>query len=315
MEAGVARPSGRTQEESSPLVRIRSLLPGLAKAEQRVAQVVLADPATVAHLSITEVAGQAGTSETTVTRFCKAIGVGGYPELRLALAEDSARTAARVHREVTGDITGDITAEEPLADVVAKVAFADARAVEETAAQLDIAALDAVVGALAAAPRVDIYGVGSSAVVALDLQQKLQRIGRIAFAFSDVHMALVSAAMLGEGDVAVGISHTGTTTDTLDMLAEARRRGAYTVAITSFSNSPITEVARLVLTAAARETRFRSGSMSSRVAQLTVVDCLIIGVAQRQLDVVGAALRSTGDALNSRRTQSRSDRRRSPHLR
>src|SRR5215475_15793816 len=91
-------------DEASPLVRIRSLLPGLARAEQRVAQVVLDDPAAVAHRSITEVAEAAGTSETTVTRFCKAIGVGGYPELRLALAADAARTAVRVHHAVGGDI-------------------------------------------------------------------------------------------------------------------------------------------------------------------------------------------------------------------
>src|SRR5829696_6032967 len=81
-------------DDLSPLVRIRSLLPGLARAEQRVAQVVLDSPAAVAHRSITEVAELAGTSETTVTRFCKAIGVGGYPELRLALAAATARTSA-----------------------------------------------------------------------------------------------------------------------------------------------------------------------------------------------------------------------------
>jgi len=142
------------QDDAAPLVRIRSLLPGLARAEQRVAQVVLADPASVAHRSITEVAEAAGTSETTVTRFCKAIGIGGYPELRLSLAADTARTAARVSRDVGSDIgEGD-----ELADVVAKVAFADARAVEETAEQLDVEVLATVVDALAQARRVNVYG-------------------------------------------------------------------------------------------------------------------------------------------------------------
>ena len=84
--------------EPSPLVRIRSLLPGLAKAEQRVAHVVLEDPGGVARRSITEVAESAGTSETTVTRFCKAVGVSGYPELRIALAADTARAPRRGQR-------------------------------------------------------------------------------------------------------------------------------------------------------------------------------------------------------------------------
>ncbi|MFN2495714.1 MAG: MurR/RpiR family transcriptional regulator, partial [Pseudonocardiaceae bacterium] len=277
MDVHVAETAGRAQDESSPLVRIRSLLPGLTRAEQRVAQVVLADPTSVAHSSITEVAEQAGTSETTVTRFCKAIGVGGYPELRLSLAADAARAAVRVHHEVGGDIAPD----EPLTDVVAKVAFADARAVEETVEQLDLEVLGMVVEALAPAPRVNICGVGASAFVALDFQQKLHRIGRIAFAWSDVHMALTSAALMCPGDVAVGISHTGATTDTLDVLREARQRGATTVAITNFPRSPIAELADHVLTTAARETTYRSGAMSSRIAQLTIVDCLFIGVAQR----------------------------------
>src|SRR5215207_1631352 len=142
-------------DESSPLVRIRSLLPGLARAEQRVAQVVLDSPAAVAHRSITEVAELAGTSETTVTRFCKAIGVGGYPELRLALAAATAGPAAMLER----DLGREIDVDDDLARVARKVAFADARAVEETAEQLDITALQAVVDALTSARRVDLYGV------------------------------------------------------------------------------------------------------------------------------------------------------------
>src|ERR671930_884106 len=179
--------------ESSPLVRIRSLLPGLARAEQRVAKVVLDEPAAVAHRSITEVAEAAGTSETTVTRFCKAIGVGGYPELRISLAADTARTEARADR----DLGGEIAPEDDLATVVGKVTFADARAVEETAAQLEVEVLQRVADAIAAAGRVDVYGVGASAFVAADLQQKLHRIGRVSFAWSDTHIMLTSAAVLG----------------------------------------------------------------------------------------------------------------------
>ncbi|RSM75506.1 MurR/RpiR family transcriptional regulator [Kibdelosporangium aridum] len=294
------------RSESSPLVRIRSLLPGLARAEQRVAKVVLDNPAAVARRSITEVADAAGTSETTVTRFCKAIGVGGYPELRIALAADTARTEARAER----DLGGEISPEDDLAQVVSKVTFADARAVEETADQLDVATLQQVVDVIAAAGRVDVYGVGASAFVALDLQQKLHRIGRVSFAWNDTHIMLTSAAVLGSGDVAVGISHTGATTDTVEALRTARQHGATTVALTNFPRSPITEVADLVLTTAARETTFRSGAMASRIAQLTVIDCLFIGVAQRHLPTAMGALEATRDAVGPHRLETRPDGRR-----
>ncbi|GAA2672323.1 MULTISPECIES: MurR/RpiR family transcriptional regulator [Actinosynnema] len=292
--------------DASPLVKIRSLLPGLARAEQRVAKVVLDHPATVAHRSITEVAEAAGTSETTVTRFCKAIGVGGYPELRIALAADTARTAARTDR----DLGGDIGPGDDLRQVVGKVAFADARAVEETAEQLNVETLQAVVDAVAGAGRVDVYGFGASAFVAFDLQQKLHRIGRTCFAWNDTHIALTSAAVLTGADVAVGISHTGSTTETVEALRVARERGATTVALTNFPRSPISEVADHVLTTAARETTFRSGAMASRIAQLTVVDCLFIGVAQHHVESATSALEATYDAVAGHRLGARPDGRR-----
>ncbi|MFD4644164.1 MurR/RpiR family transcriptional regulator [Lentzea sp. NPDC058436] len=300
--------STESSAESSPLVKIRSLLPGLARAEQRVAKVVLENPGTVAHRSITEVAEQAGTSETTVTRFCKAIGVGGYPELRIALAADTARSQARANH----DMGGDIGPGDDLKQVVGKVAFADARAVEETAEQLDVESLDKVVQAVAGARRVDVYGFGASAFVAFDLQQKLHRIGLTCFAWNDTHIALTSAAVLTEADVAVGISHTGSTAETVEALRVARETGATTVALTNFPRSPITEVSDHVLTTAARETTFRSGAMASRIAQLTVIDCLFIGVAQHHVDTAKTALEATYEAVSGHRLGARPDGRRRP---
>jgi DNA-binding MurR/RpiR family transcriptional regulator len=295
------------QDDASPLVRIRSLLPGLARAEQRVAQVVLDNPAVVAHRSITEVADSAGTSETTVTRFCKAIGVGGYPELRLALAAATAGPTALRERELGGEIgPGD-----DLARVARKVAFADATAIEETVDQLDMDALAAVVDVLTSARRVDLYGIGLSAFVAGDFQHKLNRVGRVALAWSDPHTALTAAAVLGPGDAAVGISHTGSTTDTVDFLAEAARRGAVTIALTNYPRSAITEVAEHVITTAARETSFRTGAMASRIAALTVLDCIYVAVA-RGLSDASAALAAGDEAVRSRRLVGRPDGRRKP---
>ena len=202
-------------------------------------------------------------------------------------------------------VGSDIGPGDDLAAIVEKIAFADARAVEETAAQLDVAVLQAVVDALVAARRIDVYGVGASAFVAMDFQQKLHRIGQIAFAWSDTHIALTSAALLQPGDVAIGISHTGVTTDTIDALAQARRSGATTVALTNFPRSPIVEVADHVLTTAVRETTFRSGAMASRLAQLTLVDFMFVGVAQQTTAETRAALEATLAAVSGHRRQAR----------
>jgi DNA-binding MurR/RpiR family transcriptional regulator len=276
---------------------IRGLMPSLAPAERRVAEAVVADPGGASRLSITELATACDTSETTVVRFCHAVGFTGYRQLRLSLAVESGRRPQGQEQEVGGDIAPD----DDLAQVVAKVAFTDARAIEETAEQLDLEVLGAVADAVAAAPRIELFGVGASGVVTADLEQKLRRIGRLAHACSDPHLAMTSAAVLVPGDVAVGVSHTGTTRDTVDPLGQARERGATTVAITNFPRSAITEVVDHVLTTAARETTFRSGAMASRLAQLTVVDCLLIAVAQRTYLETRGALELTLESVRGRR--------------
>jgi DNA-binding MurR/RpiR family transcriptional regulator len=282
----------------SVLIRVRGALPNLRPAEQRVAEAVLADPAGVSESSITAVARQCQTSETTVLRFCRAIGLAGYPELRIALAR--AAQWEETDQSHGAPTTGQISATDSLRDVVDKITHADARAIEDTAAALNLTVLEAAVDAMVKAGRVDIYGAGASALVGHDLHQKLHRIGMVSFAWADPHLSLTSAAVLSAGDVAVAISHTGTTIDTIDALATARNRGATTIAITNFNGSPISAEADHLLLTAARETTFRSGAMSSRIAQLALVDCLFAGVAQRSYDKAIEALESTYAVVRSR---------------
>jgi DNA-binding MurR/RpiR family transcriptional regulator len=259
-----------------------------------VAEQVLADPRAAAALTISELAAAATTSETTVLRFCRRLGLRGYPQLRLALAEEGAQPRSAPTAQDT-----DISAKDSIADIVAKVAFADASAVEDTAQQLDQDNLAAAAKAIGSAKRVDIYGIAASAIVGLDLQQKLHRIGVVSFVWNDPHLALTSATLLGRNDVAIAISHSGTTSETIEALEAARARGATTVAITNFPVSQLAARADLVLATAARETSLRSGATSSRIAALTVVDCLYLAVAQRHLARARKAVEETRKAVSS----------------
>ena len=278
-------------------MRIRAVAPSLRPAQRRVAEAVLQDPAGTAELPIGRLAQRCATSVATVMRFCRSAGFHGYPELRLALARETGREAGGEGAVLSPDIDRD----DSLADIVAKIAFNDAAAVQDTAATLDLDALAAAVEAVATARRIDVYGIGASGFAGQDLHQKLHRIGLLAFAWPDPHAVLTSAALLDDGCVAIGISHTGSTADTVDALRVARESGARTIAITNFVPSPLTGHADLVLTTAARETTFRSGAMASRIAQLAVIDCLFVGVAQRSYDRTTTALNRTYRAVRSRR--------------
>ncbi|MQA17482.1 MAG: SIS domain-containing protein, partial [Pseudonocardiaceae bacterium] len=160
--------------------------------------------------------------------------------------------------------------------------------------------VEPVVEAVATARRISLFGLGASAFAAQDLQQKLLRIDRPALAVTDPHLALTSAALLTAGDVAVAVSHSGETAEVVGWLRVAREHGATTVAVTNYAKAPLSEHAGLLLTTAAQESTFRSGAMASRIAQLAVVDCIYLAVAQRSYDASVAALTATHHAVHGR---------------
>jgi DNA-binding MurR/RpiR family transcriptional regulator len=285
------------------LSNVRQALPRLSSSEARVAEAIIADPTVVVDLTITDLAHLCGTSLSTVARFCQTLGYTGYREFRMEVATSISREAAE--RDRFGLADSDINPDDSASEVVAKIAFHEVLAIEQTAQGLDVAVLDRVVGAIAGAGHVDLYGFGASGLTAQDLQQKLARIGISAFCSVDVHLALVSAALRKPGDVAIGISHSGLTTETIHALTVAGEAGAMTVAITNSPESPIADAADSVLTTQARESTYRMGAMSSRIAQLALVDFLFVRVAQRRHQEVAEPLRRTFEVTASHKVSGR----------
>jgi DNA-binding MurR/RpiR family transcriptional regulator len=283
-------------------VAVRSVLPSLAPAEARVARAVLEDPAAVARMSITALATRCGTSEATVVRFSRNVGFDGYPALRIALAAEGGRSAAEGRSSVGLDVEPD----DSLAQVVEKVGAADSRAIVDTVANLDIDALARSIDAIRAARRIEIHGIGASGLAATDLEQKMRRIGLLAAAATDRHAALTSAALLAPEDVVITLSHSGETSDVIEPLEQAAAVDATRIAITNFPRSSLARVADIVLTTAVHESVYRSGAIASRVAQLTVVDCLFVGVARQDHDGTLAALDRTYLAVRATRRDGRS---------
>jgi len=287
-------PRAATSPDTPGLLdRIAAARSGLSRAEQAIAGQLLSDPVGSAHSSITELAERAGTSEASVTRFCRSMRLRGYSELRLSLAAEAARVDGG---EQLSRLTPDISREDPLPDVIAKIAAADSRAVRETAQRLDPEVLAAVARRLSDARRVEIFGIGASAVVAAVLEQKLLHIGVTANATVDVHLALMRASRTDERDVLVVISHSGRTREAVEVAVQAHRRDASVVVLTSDPDSPLAGHADELLIAVSTETTLRAGTLSSRVPELTLVDCMWVAVALGRYD---QTVRSLGLAVDS----------------
>jgi DNA-binding MurR/RpiR family transcriptional regulator len=277
------------------LLAVRARLPEFTGALKRVAEQVLTDPAGAARATIVELAERSGTSPATVTRFCRALGFEGYADLRLGIAAETGRARAAGW---TVDIGREIEPGDPLEKVLEQIMAADTRAMHDTAALLDLGEVERAADAIAGATRVNIFGASGSALVGEEMQFSLHRIGVAAWAWTDVHNGLASAALLRAGDVALGVSHSGQTRETIEMLAEAGSHGATTVALTSFPRSPLAELADIVLLTATQATTFRPDALSARHPQLVVLDLLYIAVAQRTHDRAHAAFQRTAQAVD-----------------
>jgi DNA-binding MurR/RpiR family transcriptional regulator len=278
------------------LPRLAAELDRLPGQAGRVARVVLADPAAVARMSITELAAAAGTSEASVTRLAQRLGHGGFPDLRIALVAESTERGAR-----QALITGDVTRADVTATVKAKVLADLDRSLRDTAAALDDAAVDAVADAVVGARRTVVVGIGASGLVALDLARKLERIGLLALAHTEHHDAVTTAVAARPEDVVIGVSHSGETLDVVDPLARAAARGATTVALTSRPRSVLARSCDHVLVnVAGGEDAFRPAAMTSRTAQLFVVDVLFVAVVQRDHDRAAPLLSASWDAVSAR---------------
>ncbi|MEU3553577.1 MurR/RpiR family transcriptional regulator [Streptomyces fragilis] len=292
-----ARPAPAPPAPAALAAKVRTLAPSMTRSMQRVAEAVAGDPAGCAALTVTGLAQLTGTSEATVVRTARLLGYPGYRDLRLALAG----LAAQQESGRAPSVTADISVDDPIAEVVAKLAHDERQTLADTAASLDTAQLGAAVAAMAAGRRIDVYGVAASGLVAQDLAQKLLRIGMVAHAHSDPHLAVTNAVQLRPGDVAVAITHSGSTGDVIEPLRVAFEHGATTVAVTGRPGSPVTQYADHVLTTStARESELRPAAMSSRTGQLLVVDCLFVGVAQRTYDRAAPALSASYEALAHR---------------
>lgn len=277
--------------------KVRTLAPSMTRSMQRVAEAVAGDPAGCSALTVTGLAELTGTSEATVVRTARLLGYPGYRDLRLALAG----LAAQQESGQSPAVTADIAVDDSLAEVVAKLAHDEQQTLADTAAGLDTAQLAACVDALAGARRVDIYGIGASGLVAQDLAQKLLRIGLIAHAHADPHLAVTNAVQLRPRDVAIAITHSGTTGDVIEPLRTAFERGATTIAVTGRPDGAVSQYAdHLLTTSTARESELRPTAMSSRTSQLLVVDCLFVGVAQRTYETAAPALSASYEALAHR---------------
>lgn len=275
------------------LSRINITKSELGPSAQAVAGVVLDRPSEVLDMSVTQIAEAAGVSEGSVINFCRQVGLSGFQQLKLSLAQDLVQPVQFIQE--------DLDRADDTAVITRKMFHAGIQALHDTLSVIDPKEIDRAVDAFRKAKRIEVYGIGSSAPIAEDAHYRMLRIGLNAKAVTDSHVQAISAS-LTDPDVAVlTISHSGATQETVTATRLAKEHGATTVVVTNLSRSPIQAYADIKLVTMSRETRFRTEAMTSRIAQLCAIDALIAALALRDYDNAVKTLKSTFDVLSIKR--------------
>lgn len=281
------------------LTLVRTQSASMPSGMRAIAEAVLAEPVATVNGSAAHLAERAGVSPATVSRFARHLGYASYADLQRSMT----RAVDRSQHDVT-ELYAGISVEDDVTTVITKVTADVAAVMRDTRAALDPAALRDAARTVGDARRVVLYGVGASGLVAEDLHHKLERIGVLSSTAHDPHNALTLASVLDERDVVVLVSHSGTTTEVLDVATEAQRRRARIVAITGHHHSVLADLAHHVLLGVAgAESDLRPAAMGSRMSQLAIVDALFIVVAQHDQDHARPLLERSREAVRPHRRQ------------
>ncbi len=275
------------------LEKLHALRPSMPATAGRIADFIIGNVDVVVSMSVTEVAERCRASEGSVIALCQSIGARGFQQVKLSLAREVVPTVQLIHEDLARD--------DSEATIVGKVFGSGTQALQDTLKVLDLAALERAVGAINAARRVELYGIGSAAPVAEDANYRLLRIGIESKVAVDSHLMAISAALTGRDVATLTISHSGSTIETVTATRLAQEAGATTICLTNFGRSPLLAHADIVLHTAARETRFRTEAMTSRIAQLAVVDALIACLAMRRYDRSVSSIERTFEVLSTKR--------------
>ncbi|MCD9497244.1 SIS domain-containing protein [Photobacterium carnosum] len=247
-----------------------SLRDSLTPSARRIADYVLVQPQRVTELSIAELAQQANVGEASIIRFCRGINFKGFQDLKMKLAIE----VATPHDTEKHMLDTELTADDDAEHIGRKLQQTINNVLGETLNLLDFSELEAVACALQQQKRIYFFGVGSSGITAEDAKNKLMRIGFDVDALTNNHFMYMKAALLNSDDVAIGISHSGTSKETIKALALAKECGAITVALTHNPLSPLAELSDYVLINGNRQGQLQGDSIGTKITQLFVLDMI-----------------------------------------
>ena len=252
----------------------------MTQADRQIARFILDHPERMLGMSSAALAEATGRSQSSVVKFSQKLGYEGYQQLKL----DVNKAKAQEFHAPAGVIHGTIDASDSYLTILQKLIGSKLLSMRETSAVNTEETIDSALDALVGARRIQLAGVGASSLVARDFSYKLLKLGRTVLVDSDSHIQISNASALNSEDLLIAISHSGRSVETLRIAELAKTRGATLLSVTGLQPNPLLDLADVNLFTVADEERVRSSAITSRDAQLMLMDMLFILLLRRQAD-------------------------------
>ncbi len=249
------------------------------KINKRISQFLLDYEGDYRTLKITEITEDTLTSNASVVRFAKSLGYNGFPELKLVLANEVLLLSGGEHL-LEAKVNPHIYTQQIVSSF------------EKTIDLNNNQQLLKVTNLIKNSDKVDVFGVGETNVIAKDFSLKLIRIGKTSTSFEDVHTQHFISSNSTNKTVALGISFSGTTAETLNALKNAKKYGAQTILIAKKGVKKPSYI-DILLVVDACESSARVFSTLSRFSLLYLLDLIYLELIQLDNEQISNKLKDT----------------------
>jgi DNA-binding MurR/RpiR family transcriptional regulator len=277
-------------ERQNVMALIYQETPYLNPVLRRIAEYILEHPSQSKTFTIKQLASASRVAESSVSRFVKSIGLKSYQDLKIAIAE-----ALTVNDISEGDFPAperfvfeDIARTDSDQAIIEKVVHRNIQTLIDTKQRLNLTEIDKAVKAIENASTLIYCCMGSSGIPAEEAVMRFTRAGKKCLLFRDQSIQLMTAAIVNRDDVVIGISNSGRSTPVVECLNLAQSKGATTIGITSFEDSPLVKYSDIALFTSIKSSPIGPGlyreSMTAKIAQILVIDILYASFAARHFD-------------------------------
>ena len=275
----------------SVISKMKEMQSELTAKEKKISKYILQHLDKIVYMNTYQIADKCKVSQASVVRFAKKLGYSGFPEFKISFGRDMGR---RDVEEKINFIYEDIQETDELDDLIKKIVYANSNIIQDTYSILDTNTVKEAVEIIKNARKIFILGAGYSGIVAKDFHYKLGELGMNSICEADYHIQLASISTLNESDVVFVISQGGKTVDIYNLVKEAKKRKAKIISVTQMSSNPIRDLADIKISTIMEKNNFRSTALSSRIAQLTIIDIIYVALITENKEL---AEKYIGDAL------------------